>query len=205
MIGRDPARRGRAPARRRRTSVATPRRLADEPTFAAIEEAGGRVAKRADAHPLGNGLLLGSGAIPRVTEFETGLVGHHTWRGASVEPDPLIMDERFLAAHVTGRGITVLSACSHAGVVNACLAAQSAVAGAPIDLVLGGYHLSGKAMEARIEPTVRDLRERIRPRVVAPGHCTGWRAKAALASAFAPDRYGPSVVGSSYRLRAARP
>jgi 7,8-dihydropterin-6-yl-methyl-4-(beta-D-ribofuranosyl)aminobenzene 5'-phosphate synthase len=39
-------------------------------------------------------------------------------------------------------------------------------------------------------------------RVVAPGHCTGWRAKAALAHAFAPGDYGPSVVGSLYALRA---
>ena len=73
----------------------------------------------------------------------------------------------------------------------------------PIDVVLDGYHLSGKAMETRIEPTVRDLAERIRPRVVAPGHCAGWRAKAALAQTFAPARHGPSVVGSLYTLRAS--
>jgi len=77
--------------------------------------------------------------------------------------------------------------------------------------VLGGYHLSGKAMEARIEPTIADLQERVRPRIVAPGHCTGWRAKAALARAFAPGGCGPSVVGSSLRAQgglkncAARP
>lgn len=53
------------------------------------------------------------------------------------------------------------------------------------------------------DATVRDLRERIRPRVVAPGHCTGSRAKAALAHAFAPERYGPSIVGSLYTLRAS--
>jgi hypothetical protein len=75
-------------------------------------------------------------------------------------------------------------------------------AGEPIDVVLGGYHLSGKAMETRIEATVGDLKERIRPRVVAPGHCTGWRATAALAQAFAPARYGPSAVGTQYTLRA---
>ena len=80
--------------------------------------------------------------------------------------------------------------------------ASQAAFGQPIDLLLGGYHLSGKAMEARIETTVRDLRERIRPRLVAPGHCTGWRAKVALAQAFAPDRYGPSAVGTAYTLRA---
>jgi 7,8-dihydropterin-6-yl-methyl-4-(beta-D-ribofuranosyl)aminobenzene 5'-phosphate synthase len=43
------------------------------------------------------------------------------------------------------------------------------------------------------------------PRLVAPGHCTGWRAKASLAGAFAPGRYAPSVVGTLYRLRAGGP
>lgn len=64
------------------------------------------------------------------------------------------------------------------------------------------YHLAGESMEPRIEPTVHDLANRVRPRVVAPGHCTGWRAKAALAHTFAPGNYGPSVVGSLYALRA---
>jgi 7,8-dihydropterin-6-yl-methyl-4-(beta-D-ribofuranosyl)aminobenzene 5'-phosphate synthase len=177
--------------------------LAEEPDFAAIEAAGGQVVKHAEAHPLCDGFLFASGLIDRVTTYETGLVGHHSFRGDTVEADPLILDERFVAAHVRSRGVTVLSACSHAGVVNVCLGAQAAFANTPIDVVLGGYHLAGQAMESRIEATVRDLQERIRPQVVAPGHCTGWRAKAALAQAFAPTRYGPSVVGSLYVLKAA--
>jgi 7,8-dihydropterin-6-yl-methyl-4-(beta-D-ribofuranosyl)aminobenzene 5'-phosphate synthase len=72
-----------------------------------------------------------------------------------------------------------------------------------VDLVLGGYHLAGKAMEARIDATIGDLKGRIEPRLVAPGHCTGWRAKAQLAATFAPGRYAPSVVGTLYRLKAA--
>lgn len=176
--------------------------LPPEPRFEALEAAGGRVVKHGDAHALCGGFLLGSGAIERVTAYETGLVGHHTLRGETLVSDPLIMDERFVAAHVRGRGVTVLSACSHAGVVNASLGAKACFDGVPIDVVLGGYHLSGKAMETRIEATVRDLAERIRPRIVAPGHCTGWRAKAALARAFAEERYGPSVVGSQYVLKA---
>ena len=176
--------------------------LAPEPRFEDIEAAGGRVATHGEAHAICNGFFLGSGEIPRVTDYETGLVGHHTFTEDKAIPDPLILDERYLAAHVRGRGVTVLSACSHAGVVNAALAAKQAFAGAPIDTVLGGYHLSGNAMEERIPATVRDLGARIDPRVVAPGHCTGWRAKAALADAFAPGRYGPSVVGSLYVLSA---
>ena len=33
-------------------------------------------------------------------------------------PDPLIADERYVAARVRGRGLVVFSACSHAGIVN---------------------------------------------------------------------------------------
>ena len=175
--------------------------LPPEPTFDELAAAGGVVERHADPHAVA-GAFYGSGMIDRVTDYETGLVGHHSFRGDDCWADPLIMDERLLAARVAGRGVTVLSACSHAGVVNAALHAKSAYPGSPIDVVLGGYHLAGLAMETRIDATVRDLRERVEPRVVAPGHCTGWRAKAALAAAFAPGRYAPSVVGSRYRLAA---
>ena len=175
--------------------------LPPEPTFDELEAAGGVVERHAEAHAVA-GAFYGSGMIDRVTDYETGLVGHHSFHGDDCRPDPLILDERFLAAQVAGRGVTVLSACSHAGVVNASLHAKSVYPGTPIDVVLGGYHLAGRAMETRIDATVRDLLERVAPRVVAPGHCTGWRAKTALASAFAPGRYAPSVVGSRYQLAA---
>lgn len=176
--------------------------LPQEPTFEAIAQAGAEIAKRDDAHAVCDGFFFASGTIERVTDYETGLVGHHSFRGEVCESDPLIMDERFVAACVRGRGVTVFSACSHAGIVNACLAAKVQFPGRPIDLVLGGYHLAGKPMEPRIGPTVRDLKARIDPRLVAPGHCTGWRAKSALATVFAPGRYAPSVVGTLYRLAA---
>ena len=71
-----------------------------------------------------------------------------------------------------------------------------------IDLVLGGFHLAGATMEQRIAATAADLFDIVRPRILAPGHCTGWRAKAALAERFAPGRYAPSVVGTSFFLHA---
>src|SRR6185312_9266688 len=166
--------------------------LPPEPTLDAIRRAGGRVELHDEAHLLADGLVLASGAIARRTSYETGLEGHQTIRGDDVVPDPLIMDERFVAAEVAGRGVSVVSACSHAGIVNACLAAGDHFADTPVDVVLGGYHLAGAAMERRIAATVDDLDARISPRVVAPAHCTGWRAKAALAARFSPGRYAPS-------------
>jgi 7,8-dihydropterin-6-yl-methyl-4-(beta-D-ribofuranosyl)aminobenzene 5'-phosphate synthase len=178
--------------------------LPEEPTFEDIARSGAEIVTRDDPHSICGGFFFASGAIERLTPYEAGLVGHHTFRGEDGRPDPLIMDERFVAACVPGRGATVLSACSHAGIVNACLGVQKHFPDTPIDLVLGGYHLAGKAMEERIGPTVRDLKTRIDPSLVAPGHCTGWRAKVKLADAFAPGRYAPSVVGTLYRLNAVR-
>lgn len=175
--------------------------LPTEPTVVEIEAAGGRVEHHAEAHLIGDGFFLGSGEIPRLIDYETGLVGHHSVVDGVVRPDPWLMEERFVAAEVAGRGVTVLSACSHAGIVNACTAAMAHYPEAPVDLVLGGFHLAGGPMEARIAPTVEDLATRVRPRILAPGHCTGWRAVGALAERFAPDHLAPSAVGSRFWLR----
>jgi 7,8-dihydropterin-6-yl-methyl-4-(beta-D-ribofuranosyl)aminobenzene 5'-phosphate synthase len=110
---------------------------------------------------------------------------------------------RVVAHNVRGRGTTVISACSHAGVVNVGLEARRLLPDQPVDLLLGGYHLAGATVEDRIEPTVRDLKELVVPRIAAPGHCTGWRAAAALANAFSPTGCAPSVVGTRYVLNAS--
>ncbi|MGR8918122.1 MAG: MBL fold metallo-hydrolase [Gammaproteobacteria bacterium] len=177
--------------------------LPEEPGFDDMAAAGAMIVTHDRPHALCGGFFFGSGEIARTTTYEQGLEGHYSFFGENGRADPMIMDERYVAACVRGRGATILSACSHAGIVNACLSLREHFAELPVDLVLGGYHLAGKAMEPRIEPTLRDLEERIEPRVVAPGHCTGWRAKARLAEAFAPGRYGPSVVGTLYRLSAS--
>ena len=174
--------------------------MQEEPTFEAIEKAGGHIKKHDEAHMLCNGFFFGSGKIERTTAYETGLAGHHTFLNGEMTSDPLILDERYLAARVRGRGTSILSACSHAGIVNVAYDAQREFDQPQIDTLLGGYHLGGKAMEMRIPETLRDLSTKVRPRLVAPGHCTGWRAKAALSQAFAPGGYAPSVVGSLYRL-----
>ena len=176
--------------------------LPPEPNIEAIETAGGHVIAHAEVHGVAD-LFLASGDIPRQTSYETGLPGHHSWRGAQVTLDTEIHDERFLAANVRGRGATVFTACSHAGVVNVGLEARRLLPDQPVDLLLGGYHLAGATVEDRIEPTVRDLTNLVAPRIVAPGHCTGWRAAAALVEAFSPAGCAPRVVGTRYLLNAS--
>jgi 7,8-dihydropterin-6-yl-methyl-4-(beta-D-ribofuranosyl)aminobenzene 5'-phosphate synthase len=177
--------------------------LPPEPTLAAIERAGGQIATHADVHGVAGGLFLSSGDIPRTTDYETGLDGHYTWRDGQAAADPEIHDERFLAAVVRGRGVTVLSACSHAGIVNVALEALRLFPGRSLDVLLGGYHLAGPAVEGRISLTVDDLANLVAPRIVAPGHCTGWRAAHALDTAFGPSGFAACVVGTRFILDGA--
>jgi 7,8-dihydropterin-6-yl-methyl-4-(beta-D-ribofuranosyl)aminobenzene 5'-phosphate synthase len=138
-----------------------------------------------------------SGEIPRVTPFETGLPGQHRRApDGSWEPDELIMDERFVAVNLAGKGLVVLTACSHAGVVNVLTHAKTCFPDAALHAVVGGLHLSGNN-ERIIAETVEALR-RLDLAVIATGHCTGWRATAALANAFGDARLAPLAVGKRY-------
>jgi 7,8-dihydropterin-6-yl-methyl-4-(beta-D-ribofuranosyl)aminobenzene 5'-phosphate synthase len=108
------------------------------------------------------------------------------------------MDERFLAVHVRDKGVVVFTACSHAGVVNVLRHARESFPSIPLYAVAGGFHLSA-ANEKIIPETVKDLGT-FGLSIIAPGHCTGWRATNALLHAFGEDVVTPSAVGKTYSL-----
>lgn len=167
------------------------------PGAQALEQAGARVTSTREPQVLAGGAFYLSGEIPRQTAYETGFPGHVRMQADSWEPDPLILDERFLAVHLRDKGQLVLSACSHAGVVNVLMHARSLFPSVPLYGVLGGLHLAG-ATEKIIPETVADLRQ-FGLKIVAPGHCTGWRALAAIAGAFG-DELVPLAVGKRYQF-----
>ena len=173
--------------------------IAQEPVPAPdrLTAAGARVVSTREAQTIADVFHV-SGEIPRVTSYETGLPGHvqqaadGTWT-----PDPLILDERFVSVHVKGRGQLVFSACSHAGIVNVLTHARATFPSVALWGAMGGLHLSGST-EAIIPETVADLK-RLGLGVLAPGHCTGWRAMAALARELG-DTLAPSAVGKRYKF-----
>ncbi|MEZ5818958.1 MAG: MBL fold metallo-hydrolase [Hyphomicrobiaceae bacterium] len=144
-----------------------------------------------------DGFVWVSGEIPRVTAYEKGLPGQHrrTDDGKGWEPDELLMDERCVAFNVKGRGMVVLSACSHAGVVNVLTHVREMHKGVPLHAVMGGLHLSG-TNERIIPETVRDLGT-FGLTTIAAGHCTGWRAMGALMNAFGDGCLTPLAVGKT--------
>lgn len=162
-------------------------------------EAGAFVVNDAEARLICDSVFYLSGEIPRVTPYERGLPGHvkRAADGKSWEPDPLILDERYLAVHVKNKGIVVFTACSHAGVVNVLTDARKVFDDVPLHAVMGGFHLSGEDVEPVIPETVRDIKTFGLKRIV-PAHCTGWRAVNALVNTFGADVIVPSAVGKQF-------
>ncbi|KAI0328412.1 hypothetical protein GY45DRAFT_1326427 [Cubamyces sp. BRFM 1775] len=166
-------------------------RLPDDPKFEQIEELGGVVEKHAEGHAVADGQVWVSGEIPRVTHFETGLPGAVRWMEKDSEEkgewtkEEDIMDERYAAIDVVGKGLVIFSACSHAGIVNVLKDAIEKFA-RPVYMVIGGLHLAGTDLAPRIPPTVDFMANQMRPApmYVLPMHCTGFAAKVALQDAL---------------------
>jgi len=177
----------------------TLRPFGDVPSPAQLEQQGASVVHATEAQVILDDLFYVSGEIPRVTAFETGMQGQHrrTEDGQGWEPDPLVMDERFVAVAVKDKGAVVFTACSHAGVVNVLTHARDCFPGMALHAVLGGFHLSG-GNERVIPETVAALRA-FDLKTIGAAHCTGWRAVSALWTAFG-DSVAPSAVGKTYRF-----
>jgi 7,8-dihydropterin-6-yl-methyl-4-(beta-D-ribofuranosyl)aminobenzene 5'-phosphate synthase len=173
----------------------------DIPSAEALSDAGATVVNSPAPRLLLDDLFFLSGEIPRVTPYERGMPRHmkKSPDGASWEPDPLILDERYVAARIKDKGVIVFTACSHAGVVNVLRDASNIFAGVPLYGVMGGFHLSGAGPEAIIPETVDDIRAFGLKRIM-PGHCTGWRAVSALSSIFDGDVLVPCAVGRKFQF-----
>jgi 7,8-dihydropterin-6-yl-methyl-4-(beta-D-ribofuranosyl)aminobenzene 5'-phosphate synthase len=170
--------------------------MEDVPSVADLTAHGARVVNTRDPQALLDDMFYLSGEIPRVTPFETGLPGHFAKPENGWEPDPWIIDERWLGVNVAGKGLVVFSACSHAGVVNVLKDARGKFAGTPLHCVMGGLHLSGPT-EKIIPETVGALRE-FELAYIAAGHCTGWRAMTALVNTFGDQKVTPTAVGKRF-------
>jgi 7,8-dihydropterin-6-yl-methyl-4-(beta-D-ribofuranosyl)aminobenzene 5'-phosphate synthase len=107
--------------------------------------------------------------------FDRG-VGCYTERLSEAERSAPVVPDQFqheiaTAFNLKGRGLVVLTSCSHRGVVNAIRQAQAASGVEKIHAVIGGFHLA-PYQEEYVRDTVKALQE-IDPTYVVPLHCTG--------------------------------
>jgi 7,8-dihydropterin-6-yl-methyl-4-(beta-D-ribofuranosyl)aminobenzene 5'-phosphate synthase len=118
----------------------------DIPSIDVLEQAGGQVENDPEPRLLLDDMFYLSGEIPRTTSYEKGIPVQVRRNSDDTdwEPDPWVMDERYMALNVRDKGIMVFTACSHAGLINVLRHARDTFSPTPLYGVMGGFHLAGK-------------------------------------------------------------
>jgi 7,8-dihydropterin-6-yl-methyl-4-(beta-D-ribofuranosyl)aminobenzene 5'-phosphate synthase len=97
---------------------------------------------------------------------------------------------------VKGKGLVVLTSCSHRGVINTIKQAQAASGIQKVHAVMGGFHIVPPLTDAYIRQVIAAFRE-INPDYLIPGHCAGERFYD-LVRAEMPDKVIHSAVGARF-------
>lgn len=160
---------------------------------AALGAAGGKPLLTQDPLQLMPGLVT-TGEVPRITPFEEGGLNVFTLNDGHLQKD-IIHDDLSLVACVQGRGLVVITGCSHAGIINIVSQAMALFPGEELHAVIGGLHLHA-AQAQRISKTVEALAVHS-PAFVAAGHCTGFLAQVELHKVLG-ERFTPLHVGADF-------
>jgi 7,8-dihydropterin-6-yl-methyl-4-(beta-D-ribofuranosyl)aminobenzene 5'-phosphate synthase len=161
--------------------------------------AGVSVKTSKDPLPLLDGDLLFLGGIPRTSGFEKGTPSLFYAEDGQEKWDD-IADDTAIAANVRGKGLVVISGCSHAGIVNTVTYAQKVTGLNAVYAVMGGFHLTGADMEPVVEPTVAGLKK-IDPAYIVPTHCTGRKAIARIEQEM-PEKFVLNMSGTKLTFAA---
>jgi 7,8-dihydropterin-6-yl-methyl-4-(beta-D-ribofuranosyl)aminobenzene 5'-phosphate synthase len=145
-----------------------------------------------------DGTVLVTGQVERVTDFEKGFPLNYARSNGSWEPDPWVWDDQAVVVNLKGKGLVVLSGCSHSGTINVVRQAQRLTGEDRVHAFVGGMHLTGGIFERLIPETLNELAA-IAPRWLVPGHCTGWKATHEIARRL-PEAYVQTSVGTRLRF-----
>jgi len=158
-----------------------------------IEDSGGTLYLTRDPLEIVPGLIT-TGQVERSTDFEEAGISLFTVENDQVKPD-LMLDDISLVANVKGKGVVIVTGCSHAGIVNITKQAVKLTKTEKIHGIIGGFHLieAMGAAEIRIKKTAQALKE-FDPDWIYAGHCTGFKAQVELYNAFR-DRFSPLHTG----------
>lgn len=155
-----------------------------------IEQAKGQVAWTQKPTEIIPGVFL-TGEIPRDASYEdTG--GDFFLDPQSQTLDPIIDDQAIYFQ--AKEGVVVVLGCAHSGIINT-LRYVRWLTSQPIHAVVGGAHLVN-ATDDRLRQTLLALKE-LNPSFIAPAHCTGPKAMAALWTVF-PNAIADCAVGSHW-------
>jgi 7,8-dihydropterin-6-yl-methyl-4-(beta-D-ribofuranosyl)aminobenzene 5'-phosphate synthase len=142
--------------------------------------------------------LWTTGSIARTTDFEEiiGLSDRKVEKQGVMEEEAFL-DDGALLIKIKGKGMVIVTGCAHSGIVNTVEHCQKLGGNEKIHAVIGGFHLT-QASPERITKTIRALKEK-EIRCLAPSHCTGFEAMAAIRQAC-PENFVIPSVGTRIEL-----
>ena len=143
----------------------------------------------------GSGMVMTSGEVERTTDFEKETIFTEILNDGEWRIDPFI-DDQGIALNLKDKGLVVISGCAHSGIVNLVKHFQKKTNVDKVHAIMGGFHLSGPAYEAIIDPTVKAMKL-IGPSYVVPMHCTGKKAINRFDREM-PDQVLVNCVGTKY-------
>lgn len=171
---------------------------APPPSHTDLEREGVEVIEERGPTLLVDGSVLITGQVERTTDFEPGFPIQYRRRGHDWEPDYMVWDDQGVIVQVAGKGLVVMSSCSHSGVINVLRNARRLTGVDKLHAFVGGCHLTGAIMEPVI-PRTMDEMSALSFDYIVPGHCTGWKATHDLARRF-PSAFIQSSVGTTLRF-----
>jgi len=164
----------------------------------ALVRAGAEITKTASPCLMASNLAVATGEIARTTAFEKGMPNAFYEKDNEIHRDP-ILDDQAVILHLKGKGLVVITGCSHAGIINTITYARELTGVPSVHAIIGGFHLSGPAFEPIIETTIAALKG-FGPHLIAPMHCTGWKATTEIARQM-PAQFVASSVGTTITLQ----
>jgi 7,8-dihydropterin-6-yl-methyl-4-(beta-D-ribofuranosyl)aminobenzene 5'-phosphate synthase len=136
-----------------------------------------------------------TGEVPRLSFEESGRPSSTKYREGKKFLQDDIEEDQAIVIHVKDKGLVVVSGCAHSGIVNTVNYAREISGIAEVWAILGGFHLA-RSPDDEIAMTVEEIKK-LKPMLLAPSHCTGFKAMHRLASEM-PEAFVYSVVGTKY-------
>lgn len=161
----------------------------------AIEASGGMLVLTGEPFEIMPGVVT-TGEVPRKRDFENQGIGTYNLADGKIIPDEIV-DDLSLVVKVRGKGLAIISGCSHAGIINIIDRAKELTGEEHVEVVIGGFHLI-EASQERIEKTAAALKELDVGKVIA-GHCTGLAALREFSRVLG-DRFEHLHVGKTVEL-----
>ncbi|MHA1996245.1 MAG: MBL fold metallo-hydrolase [Candidatus Hodarchaeales archaeon] len=128
--------------------------------------------------------VMTTGEVPRRNDYEVlsgDLPDVTTVKNGKSIPD-MLEDDLSMVFQFADDSIVILAGCCHAGIVNTVTKAEELTGSSNIVGIVGGLHIRDASHDRLTQTTQELMKYPIKG--IAPCHCTGFRGKYALSSAF---------------------